>query len=182
MPTGLNQLPLGIVGIAVATTLLPLLARHIEGGREDHARHYISRAIEFCLMLGLPATIGLTMLAQPIIQTLFEHGAFTHDDTMATAETLAAYALGIPAFLLVKVLHRIFRAPRYRDAGQGRAGGDGGQCRRSGFAARPHASYRHRFGQQHRRVGQRIPCCSGGSTANCAWSATKNCASACRAF
>lgn len=98
----LNQLPLGIVGIAVATTLLPLLSRHIEAGRDGHARHYMGRAIEFCLMLGLPATIGLALAAQPIIQTLFEHGQFTHADTVATAETLAAYSLGIPAFLLVK--------------------------------------------------------------------------------
>jgi putative peptidoglycan lipid II flippase len=99
----LNQLPLGIVGIAVATTLLPLLSRHIENGNHDNARHYTSRAIEFCLMLGLPATVGLALVAQPIIQTLFEHGVFTHEDTLATAETLAAYSLGIPAFLLVKV-------------------------------------------------------------------------------
>jgi putative peptidoglycan lipid II flippase len=99
----LNQLPLGIVGIAVATTLLPLLSRQIENGNPDNARHYTSRAIEFCLLLGLPATIGLAIAAQPIIQTLFEHGKFTHEDTIATAETLAAYSLGIPAFLLVKV-------------------------------------------------------------------------------
>jgi putative peptidoglycan lipid II flippase len=98
----LNQLPLGIVGIAVATTLLPLLSRHIEAGRDSHARHYMARAIEFCLMLGLPATIGLALAAQPIIQTLFEHGRFTPADTRETAETLAAYSLGIPAFLLVK--------------------------------------------------------------------------------
>ena len=98
----LNQLPLGIVGIAVATTLLPLLSRHIAAGREDHARHYMGRAVEFCLMLGLPATIGLALAPKPIIQTLFEHGVFTHADTLATASTLAAYSLGIPAFLLVK--------------------------------------------------------------------------------
>ena len=55
----LNQLPLGIVGIAVATTLLPLLSRHIENGAEDKARHFTGRAIEFCLLLGLPAMIGL---------------------------------------------------------------------------------------------------------------------------
>jgi putative peptidoglycan lipid II flippase len=98
-----NQLPLGIVGVAVATTLLPLLSRHVETGQEDNVRHYISRAIEFCLLLGLPATIGLLIAATPIIQTLFEHGAFTHQDTLATAEALGAYALGIPGFLLVKV-------------------------------------------------------------------------------
>jgi putative peptidoglycan lipid II flippase len=99
----LNQLPLGIVGIAVATTLLPLLSRHIEAGAEDKVRHYNSRAIEFCLLLGLPATIGLIILAQPIIQTLFQHGRFTHEDTLATCQALQAYALGIPGFLLVKV-------------------------------------------------------------------------------
>lgn len=98
-----NQLPLGIVGVAVATTLLPLLSRHVAAGKEDNVRHYTSRAIEFCLVLGLPATIGLVLAAQPIIQTLFEHGAFTHADAVATAQTLAAYSLGIPAFLLVKV-------------------------------------------------------------------------------
>jgi putative peptidoglycan lipid II flippase len=106
----LNQLPLGIVGIAVATTLLPLLARHVEAGKEDNVRHYTSRAIEFCLLLGLPATVGLSVAARPIIQTLFEHGAFTHDDTLATASALAAYALGIPAFLLVKVFASSFFA------------------------------------------------------------------------
>lgn len=106
----LNQLPLGIVGIAVATTLLPLLSRHIEAGKEENVRHYMSRAIEFCLLLGLPATIGLALAAEPIIQTLFEHGAFTHADSIATGQALAAYALGIPAFLLVKVFSAGFFA------------------------------------------------------------------------
>jgi len=99
----LNQLPLGIVGIAVATTLLPLLSRHIEAGAEDKVRHYNSRAIEFCLILGLPAMIGLSLVAHPIIQTLFQHGVFTAEDTKATTQALCAYALGIPGFLLVKV-------------------------------------------------------------------------------
>ncbi|MDX2028516.1 MAG: murein biosynthesis integral membrane protein MurJ [Alphaproteobacteria bacterium] len=106
----LNQLPLGIVGIAVATTLLPLLSRQVEAGREDNTRHYMSRAIEFCLLLGLPSTIGLTLAAQPIIQTLFEHGRFTHADTVVTSQALVAYALGIPAFLLVKVFSAGFFA------------------------------------------------------------------------
>jgi putative peptidoglycan lipid II flippase len=99
----LNQLPLGIVGIAVATTLLPLLSRHIEAGAEDKVRHYTGRAIEFCLLLGLPAMIGLIFVSRPIIQVLFQHGAFTHDDTAQTVRALRAYALGIPGFLLVKV-------------------------------------------------------------------------------
>ena len=99
----LNQLPLGIVGIAVATTLLPTLSRYVASGDHDKARHFSSRSIEFSLMLGFPATIGLTVAAVPIIQVLFEHGRFSHDNTIATASALAAYAMGIPAFLLVKV-------------------------------------------------------------------------------
>ncbi len=99
----LNQLPQGIFGIAVATVLLPFLTRHIIDGQEDKARHYVSRAIEFCLLLGLPAAIGLALASKPIIQTLWQHDAFTLNTTIATASALAAYAPGIPAFLLVKV-------------------------------------------------------------------------------
>ncbi|MDD2325885.1 MAG: murein biosynthesis integral membrane protein MurJ [Alphaproteobacteria bacterium] len=99
----LNQLPLGILGIAVATTLLPLLSRHEAHGDKEKVQHFVSRAIEFCLILGLPAAVGLGIAAQPIIQTLFEHGRFTHADTLATAATLSVYALGVPAFLLSKV-------------------------------------------------------------------------------
>lgn len=99
----LNQLPLGIVGIAVATTLLPILSRHIANNDEAKARHFTSRGVEFCLLLGLPATVGLMFAAEPIIATLFQHGAFRAADTAATAAALRAYALGIPAFLLVKV-------------------------------------------------------------------------------
>jgi len=106
----LDQLPQGIVGIAVATTLLPLLTRHVHAGAEDNVRHYMSRAIEFCVMLGLPATIGFVLCSKPIVQTLFEHGAFGARDTIMTAEILSAYALGIPAFLLVKVFSAGFFA------------------------------------------------------------------------
>lgn len=106
----LNQLPLGIIGIAVATTLLPILSRHEANGDADKVRHYMSRAVQFCLIFGLPATIGLALAAQPIIQTLFEHGAFTHEDTIKTAQALGAYSLGIPAFLMAKVFASRFFA------------------------------------------------------------------------
>jgi len=106
----LNQLPLGIVGIAVSTTLLPLLSHYEAAGDHNAVRHYTNRAIEFCLVFGLPATVGLTFAAQPIIQTLFEHGAFSHTNTIETSKALSAYALGIPAFLLVKVFSARFFA------------------------------------------------------------------------
>jgi putative peptidoglycan lipid II flippase len=91
------------VGIAVGTTLLPLLSRHADSGAEENFRHYTSRALEFCLMLGLPAMIGSIILAEPIVQTLFEHGVFGPEDTHHTAEALMAYSLGVPGFLIIKV-------------------------------------------------------------------------------
>ncbi len=106
----LNQLPLGIIGIAVATTLLPTLARHEANGDKDKVRHYTSRAIEFSLLLGLPAAIGLALAGEPIIRTLFEHGKFSSADTAETAKALAAYALCVPAFMLVKVFSARFFA------------------------------------------------------------------------
>ncbi len=99
----LNQLPMGVIGIAIATTLLPVLAQHVQEGNEAKVRHYYSRAIVVALSLGLPATVGLAVAPVPIIQTLFQHGAFGGADTLATAAALQAFAVGIPAFLLVKV-------------------------------------------------------------------------------
>ncbi|MGE4351745.1 MAG: murein biosynthesis integral membrane protein MurJ [Bdellovibrionales bacterium] len=106
----LNQLPLGIIGIAVATTLLPILSKHQTNGDDEKVRHYTSRAIQFCLTLGVPAAIGLGIAAAPIIQTLFEHGRFSADDTAQTALALGAYACGIPGFLLAKVFASRFFA------------------------------------------------------------------------
>ncbi|MGB4100415.1 MAG: murein biosynthesis integral membrane protein MurJ [Alphaproteobacteria bacterium] len=106
----LNQLPLGVIGIAVATALLPLLSQCVQEGDENKIRHYFSRAVEFVLAIGLPATVGLMLAAQPIIQTLFEHGQFGHNETIATAAALTAYAVGVPAFLLVKVFAASFFA------------------------------------------------------------------------
>ncbi len=100
----LNQLPLGVIGIAVGTALLPVLSRAVEA--QDHAtvRHYLSRGLEFALLFGLPAGVALMVAAQPIVAVLFERGAFGPDDTAAVAATLMAYAAGIPAYVLVKVL------------------------------------------------------------------------------
>jgi len=100
----LNQLPLGIVGMAVATTLLPILSRHETKGDGGAVLHTLSRAIEFSLVLGLPAALGLGIAARPIIALLFQHGVFTATDTALTAAALSTYSLCIPAFLLAKVL------------------------------------------------------------------------------
>ncbi len=100
----LYQLPLGIVGIAIGVVLLPDLARSLRAGRLDIARHTQNRSIEFAAALTLPASVALFMIPAPLIGILFERGAFTAADTAATAPALAAYAVGLPAFVAIKVL------------------------------------------------------------------------------
>ena len=104
------QLPLGIVGVAIGVVLLPDLARQLRAGRADVATHTQNRAIEFSLALTLPAAIALVVLATPIIRVLFERGAFTAADTEATAAALAAFAVGLPGFVLIKALQPAFFA------------------------------------------------------------------------
>ncbi|MBV8165783.1 MAG: polysaccharide biosynthesis protein, partial [Alphaproteobacteria bacterium] len=100
----LNQLPLGVVGIAVATAILPPLSRQVRTGDEAGAVATQNRGVELALLLTLPAAAALAVLAQPILAALFERGAFGAGDVAATAAALSAYAAGLPAFVLVKVL------------------------------------------------------------------------------
>src|SRR5215216_272771 len=98
------QLPLGVVGIAIGTALLPLLARQLRAGQAESAMANQNRAIEFGLLLSLPAAVALWLLSDPIIRVLFERGRFGPDDTVRTASALAAFVIGLPAFVLVKAL------------------------------------------------------------------------------
>ena len=100
----ITQLPLGVIGIAIGTALLPLLARQLRAGATDAAMANQNRAIEFGLLFSLPSTAALWILAEPMIRVLFEHGKFGPDDTQRAAGALAAYAFGLPAFMLVKAL------------------------------------------------------------------------------
>ena len=106
----LNQLPLGIIGIGVGTALLPTMSRLIGADDPQAAIAQQNRAIELVLLLTLPAAAGLALLAGPIINLLFEHGQFTASDTRATAAALSAFALGLPAYVLIKVLTPGFHA------------------------------------------------------------------------
>jgi len=108
----LNQLPLGVVGIAVATAILPPLSRQVRGGDAAGAETTQNRGVELALLLTLPAAVALALLARPILSVLFERGAFGPDAAAATAMALAAYAAGLPAFVLVKVLAPGFFARR----------------------------------------------------------------------
>jgi putative peptidoglycan lipid II flippase len=106
----LNQLPLGLIGIGVGTAMLPALSRQLGQGNAAAAAHTQNRAIELVLLLTLPAAAALTVSALPIIRALLEHGRFLPSDTLATAAALAAFALGLPAYVLIKVLTPGFHA------------------------------------------------------------------------
>jgi putative peptidoglycan lipid II flippase len=100
----LIELPLGIVGVAMGTVLVPELTRAIGSGDRSTVAHAESRALELASGLALPATLGLIVLAEPIVRLLFEHGAFGADDSAATAHALMGLALGLPAHVLIKAL------------------------------------------------------------------------------
>ena len=108
----LNQLPLGVVGIAVGTAILPPLSRQVQTGDTEGAIATQNRGAELALLLTLPAAAALIVLAQPILSVLFQRGAFGPAETSATAAALAAYASGLPAFVLVRVLAPAFYARR----------------------------------------------------------------------
>jgi putative peptidoglycan lipid II flippase len=100
----LVQLPLGVVGVAVGTALLPALSRQLAAGDAVAARASQNRGLEFALLLTLPAAAALFVVAQPIVAVLFERGQFSAADTQATAAALMAYATGLPAYVLIRVL------------------------------------------------------------------------------
>jgi len=106
----LYQLPLGVVGIAIGIVLLPDLSRRLKAGDEGGSRHALSRALEFALFLTLPAAAALVVIAVPLVSVLFERGAFRPEDTGPTALALAVYGLGLPAFVLQKVLQPLYFA------------------------------------------------------------------------
>jgi len=99
-----TQLPLGVVGVAVGTALLPLLSRQLRAGDESGATNSQNRALEFTLLLTLPAAVAFAVIPEPIVTTLFERAAFSPAAASATAAALMVYAFGLPAYVLNKGL------------------------------------------------------------------------------
>ena len=97
------QLPLGIIGVAIGIVLLPELSRQLRAGDEKAVDESQNRSLEFALFLTIPAAIALMAFPRPIIQVLFERGAFGAADTSASAFALGAFAIGLPAFVLIKL-------------------------------------------------------------------------------
>jgi putative peptidoglycan lipid II flippase len=106
----LLEFPLGVFGIALATVVLPNLSQaHYQEG-DNSFNKTMHWAIQLSLLIAVPATFGLFLLAQPILATLFEYGAFSANDSIMAAYSLMAYCLGLPAFILIKILASGFYA------------------------------------------------------------------------
>lgn len=99
----ITELPIGMIGVAVGTVLLPMLSKQIRAGKLDEARTSMNRALELVLLFGLPCTAALMVISEPIIRVLYQHGAFTAVDMAETVPTLIAFTFGLPAFLAVKI-------------------------------------------------------------------------------
>lgn len=97
------ELPLAIVGIAVGIVLLPDVARQLRAGNMAGVMDSQNRSLEFALLLTIPAALALAVIPHDIVRVLFERGAFKAADTEATALVLAMFAMGLPAFVMIKV-------------------------------------------------------------------------------
>jgi putative peptidoglycan lipid II flippase len=106
----LNQLPVGVIGIAVGTVLLPEMANRIAAGDERGARHAQNRAVELTLLLSVPCVIAFLLVPELIMRALFGRGAFTAANAQAAAATLAAYAIGLFPFVLLRSVTVTFLA------------------------------------------------------------------------
>mgnify|MGYP000283016135 FL=1 len=106
----LYQLPLGVVGVAIGVVLLPDLSRRLRAGDTSGGRDALNRAAEVSLALTVPAAVALVAIPEALVTVLFQRGAFDASDTSATALAVAIYGLGLPAFVLQKVLQPLFFA------------------------------------------------------------------------
>ena len=106
----LYQLPLGMIGIAMGVALLPTLSRSIRAGRDGDAKTTLNRGIEIAMFLTLPAAVALYVIPDFLISGLYERGAFTAETTAQVAKALKWFALGLPGFVLLKVLTPAFFA------------------------------------------------------------------------
>ena len=106
----LYQLPLGIAGIAVGTVLLPKLSRHLKSGDSTQAQYTYSQSAEMIWVVALPSSVALCLIPLPLVSALFEHGKTTRDDALAISYATAIYGIGLPAFMIQKLLQPLYFA------------------------------------------------------------------------
>lgn len=106
----LMQLPLGVFGVAIGTVTLPLLSKSIALGRNEEFRSTLARGMRLAFLLTVPATLGLILLAHPIMSLLYGHGRVTPYQVAQMAAALRFYALGLAAYSAMKVLTPAFYA------------------------------------------------------------------------
>lgn len=106
----LMNFPLGVFGVAIATVILPLLSRACAASDAEHYEQSIDWAIKSILLIGIPSAVGLIMLANQLLIVLFNYGHFSLSDVHQSSYSLVAFSLGVPAFMLVKVLASAFYA------------------------------------------------------------------------
>ena len=99
-----NQLPLGIIGVALGTAILPALSRHISKSEDDEASRLQSNAIELAMLLTVPCAVALFFTGTAFVQTFMQGQAFTPEDAIVTGMVVSALVIGLPAYVLVKVL------------------------------------------------------------------------------
>ena len=104
------QVPMSIIGTTFGTILLPTLAKLYKFGDLDQAKKMQNDAVRIGLLLSFPCAVAIIVLAAPIIKLIYQHGLFTADDTIRTADAIAAYCIGLPAFILSKIFMPIFYA------------------------------------------------------------------------
>jgi putative peptidoglycan lipid II flippase len=98
----IDQLPIGVIGIAVGTVLLPEMTHRLAAGDDSGARSAQNRAIEFALLLGVPCVVAFLVMPDLIMRGLFMRGRFTAGDAHAAAMTLMAYTIGLVPFVLIR--------------------------------------------------------------------------------
>jgi len=98
------QLVLGSYAIAMSTALLPMMSHQAAAGRFEEMKHAFGFSLRIVSFITIPAAVGLILLRRPIIQVLFQHGQFSADSTLLTANALLYYSLGLPAFAAIKLI------------------------------------------------------------------------------
>ena len=98
------QLPLGMIGIALGVVLLPEVTRQLRSGREREAADSIVRGMELGMLVTIPAAVAMLVIPIPLIEVLFQRGEFTDESARQTGRALAGFAIGLPGYVLIKVL------------------------------------------------------------------------------